>query len=65
MDELAREGACRMIATALDVEVQEFLEELRPVRDDQGHAVALRNGRERARTMTLAAGAVEIGAPRP
>ncbi len=64
LDELAREGARRMIATALELEVEEYLEKLRPVRDEHGHAVAVRNGRARARRLTLAAGAVQIQAPR-
>jgi len=64
LDDLAREGARRMIAAALDLEVEEYLKMLGPVRDDQGHAAAVRNGRARARTLTLAAGAIQIRAPR-
>ena len=38
LDELAREGACRMIAAALEAEVAQYVEALRHHRDESGHA---------------------------
>jgi transposase-like protein len=64
LDELAREGARRMIAAALEVEVAEYIERLRGARDGRGHALAVRNGKARARKVTLGVGTVEIRAPR-
>lgn len=64
LDELARKGARRMIAAALEAEVEEYLEKLGHLKDDQGHAVAVRNGRARERTVTMGAGTVKIKAPR-
>jgi len=64
LDELAREGARRMIAEALELEVEEYIQTMRHLRDEQGHALVVRNGRARVRTVTLGAGVVNIQAPR-
>lgn len=64
LDELAREGARRMIAEALKLEADEYVEKLRHLRDAQGHALVVRNGKARPRTVTLGVGPIEIAAPR-
>jgi transposase-like protein len=64
LDDLAREGARRMIAAALELEVEEYLETARHLRDDRGHAVAVRNGKARERTILLGAGSIKMQAPR-
>ena len=64
LDELAREGARRMILAALDLEVEEYVQGLRQMRDQLGHAMVVRNGKARERTVQLGAGAVKIRAPR-
>ena len=64
LDELAREGARRMIAAALELEVEEYIERLRHLRDENGHALVVRNGKARPRTVSLGAGPVELQAPR-
>ncbi|HSH75300.1 MAG TPA: IS256 family transposase, partial [Longimicrobiales bacterium] len=45
LDELARQGAQRMIAAALDEEVEAYLGRHRGERDERGHALVVRNGR--------------------
>src|SRR5512144_1035140 len=64
LDDLAREGACRMIAAALEAEVDEyvcsFIEEV----DDEGKRLVVRNGRARERRVTVGSGTVPIRAPR-
>ena len=40
LDELAREGARRMIAEALKAEVDEYIEKLSHLRDERGYALA-------------------------
>jgi hypothetical protein len=52
LDELAREGARRMIEVALQVEVEEYVSRHRRERDAAGHAVVVRNGTARPRTVT-------------
>ncbi len=64
LDELAREGARRMIAEALKLEADEYVEKLRHLRDEKGRAVVVRNGKARPRTVMLGVGPVEIEAPR-
>lgn len=64
LDELAREGARRMIEAALELEVEEYIQKLRHQRDENGHALVVRNGKARPRTVSLGAGPVELQAPR-
>jgi putative transposase len=64
LDDLAREGARRMLAAALEGEVAEYLTRHRGERDERGHAKVVRNGRARPRKVTIGSGTVEIRAPR-
>jgi len=65
LDELAREGARRMIAAALEAEVEQYVESLRHLRDEDGHALVVRNGKSHhERTVHMGAGSVKIQAPR-
>jgi len=64
LDELAREGARRMILAALELEVEQYVQELRHLRDELGHATVVRNGRARERTVQLGAGPIKVRAPR-
>jgi len=65
LDELAREGACRMIAAALEAEVEQYVEALRHLRDENDHALVVRNGKSHhERTVQMGAGSVKIQAPR-
>ena len=65
LDELAREGARRMIAAALEAEVEQYVEALRHLRDENGHALVVRNGKSHhERTVQMGAGSVKIQAPR-
>jgi transposase-like protein len=64
LDELAREGARRMILAALEIEVEEYRQQHRDARDPRGHALVVRNGQARPRRLTVGAGTVTIAAPR-
>jgi transposase-like protein len=64
LDELARQGARRMIAEALELEVEEYIGKLRHLRDEQGHALVVRNGRGQERSVTLGVGPIGLRAPR-
>jgi putative transposase len=64
LDEIAREGARRMLIEALKAEVDDYVERHRGERDEQGHAWVVRNGRAPTRKVTLGAGTVELSAPR-
>ena len=64
LDDLAREGARRMIAAALDAEVDEYVASLMEETDDGGKRLVVRNGRARERGVTVGSGTVRIRAPR-
>jgi transposase-like protein len=64
LDEICRRGAERMLAIALEAEVDAYVERHQDVRDDRGHALVVRNGHARGRTVVAGAGAIEVRAPR-
>ena len=64
LDELAREGARRMIAAALEAEVDEYVGVFVDEVDADEHRLVVRNGRARERKLTVGSGTVPIRAPR-
>ncbi|MBA2442269.1 MAG: IS256 family transposase [Rubrobacter sp.] len=64
LDEIARQGARRMLAEALEAEVQDYLDAARGERDEHGHALVVRNGHANEREVLCGAAAVEVKAPR-
>src|SRR3954449_8695028 len=64
LDELAREGARRMIAAALKVEADDYVERFADERGEDGKRLVVRNGRARERRVTVGAGTVAVQAPR-
>ena len=64
LDEIAREGARRMLSEALKAEVDDYVERHRGEQDEQGHALVVRNGHAQTRKVTLGAGTVALKAPR-
>jgi transposase-like protein len=64
LDDLVREGARRMLAAALQAEVDAYIAAHTGDLDDQGHRLVVRNGHHQPRTVTTSAGAIEVRAPR-
>ena len=64
LDEIVREGARRMLAAALEAEATAYVEALTGEVDEAGRRLVTRNGHARPRTITTAAGGIEIEAPR-
>jgi len=64
LDEIVLEGAGRMLAVALEAEVDAYVAAFVEHRDERGHRLVVRNGRAEARTITTAAGPIEVTAPR-
>ncbi|MDQ0846939.1 IS256 family transposase [Streptomyces sp. V1I6] len=64
IDEIVREGARRMLAAALEAEVNAYVAELADERDEGGRRLVVRNGYHQPRKVTTAAGTVEVTAPR-
>ena len=56
LDDLAREGARRMIAAALEAEVEEYLGAFVDEVDEDGKRLVVRNGRARERRVTVGSG---------
>jgi transposase-like protein len=64
IDEIVREGARRMLAQALEAEVEERIARFAEERDERGHRLVVRNGYHEPREVLTSAGAVEVRAPR-
>lgn len=64
LEDLAREGARRMLATALELEVAEYIGRHAEVRDAAGHRLVVRNGKAQARKVLIAGLPVPVQAPR-
>jgi transposase-like protein len=64
IDEIVREGARRMLAEALQAEVDAYVARFADLRDDDGRRLVVRNGYHDAREVTTCAGAVAVHAPR-
>src|SRR4051812_571061 len=64
LDELAREGARRLIAAALKAEADDYVERFADARGEDGKRLVVRNGRARERRVTVGSGTVAVQAPR-
>jgi transposase-like protein len=64
IDELVREGARRMLAEALQAEVDAYIARHIGERDPDGRRLVVRNGSHQPREVLTSAGAVEVAAPR-
>lgn len=64
IDELVREGARRMLAAALQAEVDDYIARHADERDAAGRRLVVRNGSHQPREVLTAAGAIEVRAPR-
>ena len=64
IDELVREGAQRMLAEALQAEVDAYCARFADERDENGRRLVVRNGYHDPREVTTCAGAVAVHAPR-
>ena len=64
LDEIAREGARRMLVAALRAQANAYVEQFIDELDEAGHRLVVRNGHAEPRSVMCAAGAVEVRAPR-
>jgi len=64
LDQLVREGARRMLAAALEAEVDAYLTAHAAERDAHGRRLVVRNGHARQRQVLTAAGGVQVRTPR-
>ncbi len=64
IDEIVREGARRMLAEALQSEVDAYIAAHAAERGENGHRLVVRNGSHQPREVLTSAGAVEVTVPR-
>src|SRR4051794_33048965 len=64
LDDLAREGARRLIAAALKAEADDYVQRFADDRGEDGKRLVVRNGRARERRVTVGSGTVAVQAPR-
>jgi putative transposase len=64
LDAIVREGARRMLAAALEAEVDDYLAAHAAERDERGRRLVVRNGHARPRQVTTVAGSIPVRAPR-
>jgi transposase-like protein len=64
IDEIVREGARRMLAEALQAEVDAYIAAFAAERDENGRRLVVRNGYHQSREVLTSAGAVEVTVPR-
>jgi transposase-like protein len=64
IDEIVREGARRMLAEALQAEVDAYISAFVGERDEHGRRLVVRNGYHEPREVLTSAGAVAVTAPR-
>lgn len=64
IDEIVREGARRMLAEALQAEVDAYIARFADERDEHRHRLVVRNGAHAVRDVLTSAGSVPVVAPR-
>lgn len=64
IDQIVRDGARRMLAEALQAEVDAYIAQFSGERDENGRRLVVRNGSHQPREVLTSAGAVEVVAPR-
>ena len=64
IDEIVAEGARRMLAAALEAEVDAYIDGLAGELDERGRRLVVRNGHAERRVVKTGAGGIEIEAPR-
>ena len=64
LDGLFREGARRMLAVALEAEVEAYIAAHAELVDEHGHRLVVRNGHAPGRTLATGVGQVEVVRPR-
>jgi putative transposase len=64
LDAIVTEGARRMLAAALEAEVEAYVSSFLGEVDEHGHRLVVRNGHAEARSLVTGAGPIQVRAPR-
>ena len=60
IDEIAKEGARRLLIQALNLEVDDYIERFKTEVDENGQRLVVRNGVSRERKVAMASGSVAV-----
>src|ERR1017187_1938823 len=64
LDEIVTEGARRLLAAALEAEIDAYVSRFLDEVDEHGHRLVVRNGQAEARSLVTGAGPLLVRAPR-
>lgn len=64
LDEIVRKGAQQMLQRAIETEVEDYITQHSELRDENGHRMVVRNGRQPARALQTGAGNLMLEKPR-
>lgn len=64
LDEILREGARKMLLSAIDAEVEQYIAAHQAATDEVGHRMVTRNGYAQRRTVQTPVGEIQLQAPR-
>lgn len=64
LDQIIRQGAQKMLQSAIESEVNHFIEKYKNLKNEQGHRLAVRNGYMPERDFLTSAGNIKIRQPR-
>jgi transposase-like protein len=64
LDEIVREGARRMLQSAIEKEVADYIQAHKECLDEEGHRLVVRNGRKPERLIQTTAGSIPVVQPR-
>ena len=64
LTEILRNGARRLLATALEAEVESYVSQFSDLRDEDGRRIVVRNGHAPSREIQTGIGSVEVCRPR-
>lgn len=64
LDQILQQGAQQMLATAIEAEVQQYIEKHSALLDRSGRRLVVRNGRLPSRRLQTSAGAIDVSQPR-
>lgn len=64
LDEIVRQGAQKLLAQALEVEVSLFVERYQYIIDEENRRLVIKNGHHQTRKILTGAGPVEVNVPR-
>jgi putative transposase len=64
LDKMINQGVHRILAQALEAELQDWLTQRKDLRDEKQRALVTRNGHHRTRTLQTTSGPVDVSVPR-